>query len=1003
MSKRLLSTAAFFIASLFTLTAQAQSVTISGTVKGAGSKEAVPAVSVTIKGTSQGTYTDDKGNFSISTNAKFPLTLVFSSIGFEAKEVNVQNASEVVDVSFVEMSTLGQEVVVAADRTPQRIINAPVTIERLSSAALRSSPAPSYYEAIANLKGVDMHTASLTFRTVTTRGFVSSGNTRLNQLMDGMDNQAPGLNFSVSTIIGLTEMDVDNIELLSGASSALYGSGGMNGTLLINSKNPFKYQGLSFNIKQGIMHTDGKQRAAAPYYNWSFRWAKAFNNKLAFKINWELLKGSDWQADDYRNKIQTGILSNLTSGDRLSDPNFNGVNIYGDETSFNMNGFSFYVQDQTRRGLLAGTGQDVVGLLNAYYGAIGNPAFPTNAQRDGFYTFPGFPAPLLFALNLPQVKGPIDQMFPFYNGIKNNYFKNYSVSRTGFNERDLVDYNSLNAKMNAALHWKITDNIEASLNTYFGTGTTVYTGADRYSLKNFKIAQHKFEVKAKTWMARVYTTQENAGDSYIAGALGAFINEAARPSADWFPRYIGTYSEVRRTTANTFDDYTLHNILRDNLDNGTILFGTASPIPGSPRFLPGSVAFNTAAKKIRTTPVNKSGGSRFLDRSDLWASEFQLNLSDAAHFSDKVEVILGAGWKEWDLNSQGTIFADTAGVIKVHETGGYLQLKKKLFAEVLTLTGAMRYDVQTNFDGRWTPRLTAVVKVAKDNNIRVSFQTAYRFPSNQNQYINLRLGGGSSFLIGSLPEFQTLYKLNSTLPGYTAKSVFNSDGTGYRNGTIADSGRLVRAVFKPLTPEIVTSNELGYKGLLSKKLLVDAYFYFSRYRDFILSTAVVQSTTGPKSEIYSPFSNSLSYNQNSPNTVKSTGWGLGLEYLLYKKYVAFGNIYSDRLNGVPAGDVTFFNAPKYRFNIGLRNENVYKNVGFSIIYKFQGKNYYEGTFITGTLPSVSIFDAQVSYRMPKTKSVIRLGGSNIGNTYRRTGFGSPYVGGLYYMSYGYNL
>src|SRR5437870_1803258 len=111
---------------------------------------------------------------------------------------------------------MGTEVVVAAARTPGRILNAPVTIERLGGAALRSAATPSVYESLANLKGVDVHVASLTFKTVTTRGFVSSGNTRLNQLVDGMDNQAPGLNFSVSTIVGLADVDVDNIEILSG-------------------------------------------------------------------------------------------------------------------------------------------------------------------------------------------------------------------------------------------------------------------------------------------------------------------------------------------------------------------------------------------------------------------------------------------------------------------------------------------------------------------------------------------------------------------------------------------------------------------------------------------------------------------------------------------------------------------------------------------------------------------------------------------------------------------
>jgi outer membrane receptor protein involved in Fe transport len=236
MRKSLRFLAASLIAALFSTGAIAQAVTIKGTVQNASSKEGVPAVSVVIKGTALGTYTDDKGNFSISTSARLPVTLIFTSVGFENKEINVDNASAVILVDFTPVSTLGQEVVIAATRASQRSLDAPVTIERLGSAALRNAAAPNYYEAINNLKGVDMHTASLTFRTVTTRGFVSSGNTRFNQLIDGMDNQAPGLNFSVGNIVGLTELDVDNLELLSGASSALYGSGGMNGTLLITAK-----------------------------------------------------------------------------------------------------------------------------------------------------------------------------------------------------------------------------------------------------------------------------------------------------------------------------------------------------------------------------------------------------------------------------------------------------------------------------------------------------------------------------------------------------------------------------------------------------------------------------------------------------------------------------------------------------------------------------------------------------------------------------------------------
>ncbi|MFY8004430.1 MAG: carboxypeptidase-like regulatory domain-containing protein, partial [Chitinophagaceae bacterium] len=213
---------------------------ISGTIKNATTKEVVPAVSVTIKGTAIGTYTDDNGKFKFTTTQKLPVTLIISSIGYANKEVKYDGAG--LDIELSPSYQLGQEVVVAASRVAEKYIESPVSVERMSAASVRNQAAPSFYEGLANLKGVDMVTSSFNFRTVSTRGFNGSGNLRFNQLLDGMDNQAPGLNFSVGNIIGAVETDIENVELLSGASSALYGSGGTNGTLIMTSKNPFKYQ-----------------------------------------------------------------------------------------------------------------------------------------------------------------------------------------------------------------------------------------------------------------------------------------------------------------------------------------------------------------------------------------------------------------------------------------------------------------------------------------------------------------------------------------------------------------------------------------------------------------------------------------------------------------------------------------------------------------------------------------------------------------------------------------
>ena len=112
-------------------------------------------------------------------------------------------------------------------------------------------------------------------------------------------------------------------------------------------------------------------------------------------------------------------------------------------------------------------------------------------------------------------------------------------------------------------------------------------------------------------------------------------------------------------------------------------------------------------------------------------------------FSDKIEMIAGTSWKQWVMNSQGTIFADTAGHIAINEFGGYVQFRKKFLDGGLTLTASGRYDKQTNFDGKFTPRVTSVIRIAKDNFLRLSYQSAYRFPTNQNQYISLITGSGT--------------------------------------------------------------------------------------------------------------------------------------------------------------------------------------------------------------------------------------------------------------------
>ncbi|WP_431209708.1 TonB-dependent receptor domain-containing protein [Puia sp. P3] len=294
----------------------------------------------------------------------------------------------------------------------------------------------------------------------------------------------------------------------------------------------------------------------------------------------------------------------------------------------------------------------------------------------------------------------------------------FLVSRTGFKEIDVIDPVTEILKLSGGLYFKFKPNLELSVTGNYGTGNTVYTGSDRYSLKDLKIGQYKVELRADRWFLRAYTTQENSGQAFNATVTSQLVNEAIKPSynpanpaASWYPQYAGAYLLARLQGANAA---TANAAARGAADNG-------APAPGTS-------AFKTIFDQVRSLPIPRGG--LFVDRTNLYQAEGQYNLSD---YVKVLDVIVGGNWRLYTLNSQGTLFADSAGRINTNEYGGYVQLSKKLFDDKLKLTASGRYDKNENFKGKFTPRVSAVITVAPDNFIRASYQNAYRFPTNQNQ------------------------------------------------------------------------------------------------------------------------------------------------------------------------------------------------------------------------------------------------------------------------------
>ena len=338
MSKAIKTALALLLIFTYSITFSQESliIEITGQVTDQEKRAPLADVSVHIKGTVSGTITDNSGNFKLRTKQKFPFTLVFTSIGFQPRELEVRSIESKLQVALVTQTVLGKEVVVTASRVPESILKSPVAIEKLDIRAIRESPAPGFYDALENVKGVQMTTSSLTFKVPNTRGFNIPNNFRFMQLVDGVDMQAATLGVPLGNAIGPTELDIQSVEITPGAASALYGMNAINGMANLITKSPFLHQGLSIYQKTGVNHVDGIDHNPSILTETAFRYAKAFKNRFAFKINGSYFRGTDWLANTKTDQNPNNLNTANPAYPELSgtnNPAYDAWNRYGDENN----------------------------------------------------------------------------------------------------------------------------------------------------------------------------------------------------------------------------------------------------------------------------------------------------------------------------------------------------------------------------------------------------------------------------------------------------------------------------------------------------------------------------------------------------------------------------------------------------------------------------------------------------------------------------------------------
>jgi len=965
--------------------------TITGKVTNAFNGNPLIGVSVQVKGKVIGTTTGSDGNFSVTINDVPPFTLIFSSIGFTPQEITVDNVGTPLSIQLSEQTIFTEEVVVSASRVEESVLKSPVSIEKMGVMGIRSTAQPTFYDALQNLKGVEMTTQSVTFRSVSTRGFGANGNTRVVQLVDGMDNQAPGLNFAVGNVVGMSELDVESVELLPGAASALYGPNAINGLLLMNSKSPFNYQGVSAYVKTGVMNASNRDQRNTAFQDIGVRFAQAYNNKFAFKVNASYMTGKDWQATDYRDQSFTNgtdLENNIKN--HQGNPTYDGVNWYGDV------GANLY--DALFANGVPGDGSNGT---SAALGAI----FSTRIPDIGNITLPQFMAGT-------DAAGQLAAAHAIFAGMVPQYYQN----APGFAENQLTDYPVNSLKLNASLHYRLTDKMEAILQANWGKGSAVYTAADRYNIQNFTMGQYKAELRGDNFFVRTYTTRENSGDAHALGVLGSLISQRYLQTAipmgapaflnQAFTQYAGAFLQgyqgamgqgADHASALQFAQNTANAHLAAN--NVTWMRSAMAPALAAANgmFLPGGLNFEETIADIRTRAI--PAGANFLDRTNMYHTEGMYNFKNQIDPA-VIELLVGANYRVYDLNSEGTLFSlNTNGEeFDIHEYGAYVQAARN-FNDVFKLTGSVRYDKNENFKGQFSPRVSGVLTLAKDHNFRASFQRGFRIPTTQNQYIDLNTP--QARLVGGLPMFRDKYNMISN-PVYALSDIQTGNFNAYQ--------------FKDWEPERVETYEVGYKSMIDNRLVIDAFYYYNRFLTFEGTAVLVQKKdpNGPITDLGDPTKrNVYSMPVNAPQVLKNSGWGIGVDYLLGAGYTLTGNVTQnvllneDEIRQKDPAFVTFFNSPKYRYNIGLNNRDLYgSGWGFGVNYRRQTEMLWNGTIGTPAanigqhtmIPAYSTFDAQLSKKITSLKSIIKLGGTNIGNKLYTTGWGNPSVGGTYYLS-----
>lgn len=919
--------------------------TIKGKIFDKTTGETMIGANVIVKGTTIGTTTDLDGSFELKVDKNPPIVLEISFIGYEKIDYTVEDFNKKVNVKLDLNSTVLETVEITDTRISEKQKQAALTVESLDVIAIKEAPSGNFYESLANLKGVDLTSASMGFKVINTRGFNSTSPVRSLQLIDGVDNQSPGLNFSLGNFLGSSDLDVMKVDIIAGASSAFYGPGAFNGVVNMTTKDPFMFPGLSASVKVGERNLS----------EFAVRWAQVLKNKdgkekFGYKLNAFYMSALDWEAENYDPVEDSDVPASNPGG-------YDAVNIYGDEgTSASNNDYSdgiYTKHDNPGLGKFYRTGYQEVDLAN--YNT-------ENLKLNGAFHY--------------KIKDDVQAIYSI----------NYSTGTTVYQGDNRYSLNNIEFLQNRI-------EVKKEGKWFVRAYSTHEDAGDSYDIVTTAIRMNEATQSDYDWN-QLYSTRDGFASYYnMVRGLEGYPDESDYPSDEWEAAYDAFLAQPAVQDSLT----KWHQMARTSVDK--------DPSSGEARYEPGTTRFDSAFNSISSKKLSNNG-SLFFDKSALYQVQGEYRFqpkwaeiivggsyrlytpnSEGTIFSDTLE------YTRVQTDS-GTIITDSSyTTITNQQFGVYLGIEKKFLAEEIKVNATVRMDKNENFDYLFSPAASLVWTPEPKHIFRVSFSSAIRNPTLSDQYLYYDVGRAT--LLGNLNGYDSLATTESVEEYYNSSG--NRDVVEFFN---VDPIRPE----KVKTIEVGYRGTLGKKVYVDASAYYSWYEDFIGYVIGADGNFPDGSLFSNNFEIYR-----VAANAESTVTTQGFNFGVNYYFIKHYSLSAnysYNKLTSgDDDPIIPAFNTP---EHKYNVGIAARDITIpvinLRHVGFGVNYKWVDGFRFEGSpQFTGYIDSYGLVDAQVSVEVPKILCTFKVGASNLLDNQVYQVYGGPKVGRLAYASVLFDL